>query len=378
MDALPPLKKEQQFLVTLLTQALEAGILLPDELLARFPPSAIMQEVFRDRPERRADILGMCVGVKRGTALRTTPETATENLVTALEVEDTSAAEIVAAVGAEDYVRALPATEAYHLVMTKPWTTEVDAERKRITCMQALLIAIIELDLLAGREQNKTLNTHHQLVKAIGHEHLMGDEIPKDLRGAILKLALALGETPAGEKKPEPLTAKILIGHLKPEVLTKYLPLSTLAPALEAVRAKFDWKAPAPPAELSARATDALESAVAPTDDDDQPRTTVRPPPPGKDGDVEVEVSEEIGDPGEPLAPEKPAASPSAPKTPPAEEKSGGGSTTKPNGGKDARRTDAPLPDISPETLEGVPGAAPPIVSKAPPQAPPPLPSGKR
>ncbi|MBX3268849.1 MAG: hypothetical protein KF729_01225 [Sandaracinaceae bacterium] len=103
-----------RFLARVLDHAFALGRIGPADLLRHFPPRAIMAGL-EGEPQRRAQILVACTGVRMKIAIKKSAESCAEDLQIALDEEETDAEAIAALLSPDDLVRYLDARELWAL-----------------------------------------------------------------------------------------------------------------------------------------------------------------------------------------------------------------------------------------------------------------------
>lgn len=233
------LRPAEKLLASALDLALVTGatVLTTSDIVAKFPPMAIM-EGLADQPGRRADILKACaVSGARATVCRQSWQWAGEGLEGALEVGDTNPDQIVKAMPADDAVRYLPARLIQELLFQSGWREKDTKEHKRLAYQ--LVDLILELDLLEDVSAGK--NTHCEVVEAIG---LLNAEqvakLPPALTAEVMRHSMRLGR--AGQTWDD----KVLLSHplLEPKVLVEYLEVTVLMQVWDTVVVKYGWLGP--------------------------------------------------------------------------------------------------------------------------------------
>lgn len=225
---------EEDFLRTAVDVCRKQTIITDADIVTRFPPRDIMVG-FKDRPDRRADLLGSCTGMKRATASRLPPEEAGHLLMATLDEGDTSPDEIFRVLTSEDLVRHHAGQLVWMLIFTSKWPGSDKPEHR--LAMAALLASVIDLHLLDGNG----VNTHYELVKAIGRAQFTSDRIPHQKRDEILAAAFALGED-----EGKPFLGKTLFTVLPPPIIVNLLELAVLELGLKAVARKYGWESKPP------------------------------------------------------------------------------------------------------------------------------------
>lgn len=212
-----------RWLAKIIAHELTLGLLTYEKILETFPPEDLMKG-FKEEANRRADILGKCVGTKRNTALRLSPENAATNLNAALSEGDTTAQEILVVVGVDDLVRTQPCKRLWKLIR-EAGCVESDGDEHKRLLEHMICEAIIEK--LAGASPETELS----LVKGIGYKHFVSDNVPLKHRTAILERAL----------HAEPFTAADLLKLMDPEVLTQHIPWQNLVKAIDELASLNQW-----------------------------------------------------------------------------------------------------------------------------------------
>ncbi len=275
----------QKFLIHSLDSARskEIGILTNEDYLKAFPPRDLMLG-FKDLPERRADVVQLCVGTKRGTALKLSVDSAAENLLVALSEKDTSADEIFSIITVEELVLHQDPRRIWKLLWENGWVPTETPEHKKFMAM--LYKSILELNLFGA---NSALAVVHQ----IGFKHFVSNRIPEDRRTALLELVITNGEPSLHKNRSEsissstargnPFTAKDLLMLMDPEFLTEHVAQHELARVLEELAKLMKWEtivvSPPSPSELPPR------DSAAP----DEPEITSGPASP--DADLEILIA---------------------------------------------------------------------------------------
>lgn len=221
------------------------GIMNDADLIKHFSPKILMLAL-RDVPERRAEVLSACTGLKKATGAKMDANAAGNALDLALATEDTSPTDICHAVPSDDFVQYLTATDIWEFLFQKSWVNEATREHKAF--MQALLDDVLAENLLGP-------NTPFAIVTEIGVAAFMSDQVPHEDRVKILDFAVSIGE----HQEPKPFTAKALLDILPPSQLVRYVPLPKLLAVLDAVAQKYGW--------MAAAETVAPESAATATEE---------------------------------------------------------------------------------------------------------------
>ncbi len=129
---------------------------------------------YRDQPERRADVLRDAIGFEaRNTAMRLSPVTAAELLLTALQAGDTNASRIINAVGDLGLATYQDPRRLFDFIHHLRWW-EKDMPETRLY-MERLLEAVLSFRVLNGDR------THGKMIELIGEETLADDNVPQKL-----------------------------------------------------------------------------------------------------------------------------------------------------------------------------------------------------
>jgi hypothetical protein len=275
-------KAEQRFLARALTRMREDDVKLLTNatILDTISPMAIML-AFKDQPNRRADILEGCLGLKRKLAQNLPAEMAGALLEQGLSkgVEETTPDAVCAVVTSDELVKLHEPRLIWGLLRHGEWF------KKKSSQSEAFFAHILEEILLENLLENlkppdpKTkTSTAAEMVRLIGCRELLSDKIPIDVRACLLELVIQLGEQPPPVATPKDRTppprdvfdARRLFGVLDFPTLAKHLDFAVLDAVPMALALRQKW----------------AEEPVLQIEPDDDKRPT-NPPPTGTKKDSE-------------------------------------------------------------------------------------------
>lgn len=198
----------QRFLAHAIDHAFAVGRRTAEDFLRHFPPAAIMSGL-EGEPERRAQILVVCTGVRQKIASKKSAESCAEDLQIALDEEETDAATVLTLLDPDDRVRYLdaPALWAF-LTEGEPWRDESATAREHVA-------RLIDHALAEG------LVTHREMVEAVSVGALT-EQLPREALGLVLAAALAQARDGA------PFDEEKLLAVVPPATLAAHVPLTDL------------------------------------------------------------------------------------------------------------------------------------------------------
>ncbi|MBI5515876.1 MAG: hypothetical protein HY909_18995 [Deltaproteobacteria bacterium] len=231
---------------------------------------------YRDRPERRADVLREVMGFQaRKTAMKFPPHIAGAMLQTALDEGDIEATQILDAVGDDlaDW-----GTHLWHLLEGTRWYERDTPEHRAL--LARVLGEVLALRLLDGPGGRDTAST---LVEMVGLRSLVSDAIPLELRERIVMASLSAARGNQRWSEVE------LLEVLTLEELCRWAPMGSLVKVLHAVARRFGWMEEPPAERVSAAPPEPQKPVV----DSGEPYQAVSssPPPSTPLGQVEPEIA---------------------------------------------------------------------------------------
>ncbi len=266
----------QRFLSAVVEHALATGRRTAADFLQRFPPSAIMAGL-EDDPQRRANILVVCTGVRLKIAVKKSAESCAEDLQIALDEEETDAETVVNLFEPDERVLYLDPEALW------AYATEGDFVRDSTSAEARAVVAfVLERALAEG------LVTAAELVDGVSIAAL-AELLPREQLGRALAAAVRAGE--AGR----PFDARALLELVPPGTLSTHVPLPDLwdrvilpqVAARHGLAGTAESPAPlAPPAPLAAPGGgDDPEGAKSKA----KARAKSRPPPPAEKLDIAID-----------------------------------------------------------------------------------------
>lgn len=285
------LTKEQQFQAFAMRRTIDHKVVHPKKMLDDFTVKVLIESLAKISNERRADLVQLATGMKRGSALKLTIEKSIEAIELALTEEDTDADELFTeskgGIKEDEIIRFFPPDRVFNTWFYSGFITAEGPEDKSL--MADLWDFILEHKLLGDM-------TALQLAQDLGLHHFVSDKCPAEKRNELLKAVLTYGEpmlapsradsSSANANRAKPFTAVALFSVVKPSDLVKFIPLTVMAKPLEELAKTKGWikpmvEVPLPPPSSGGSVPpenglppEALDS-VAPPKGDDMPEIEV-------------------------------------------------------------------------------------------------------
>jgi len=196
----------QRFLAHVIEHGLAVKRRRPEDFIRHFPPSAIMGGL-EDEPQRRANILVICTGVRMKIATKKSAGSSAEDLQIALDEDETDAETIVTLFDPDDRVLYLdPAKLWAYVTEGRFWEGEGSASSRE------------HIAYMLRRALDDELITHREIVEGITTARI-AELLPREELGNVL--AAALGEAHRGK----PFTEAKMLEMVPPGTLVDSIPL---------------------------------------------------------------------------------------------------------------------------------------------------------
>ncbi|MCB9593526.1 MAG: hypothetical protein H6719_12400 [Sandaracinaceae bacterium] len=196
----------QRFLAHVVEHAFAIERRQPEDFIRHFPPSAIMAGL-EDEPQRRANILVICTGVRMKIAVKKSAKSCAQDLQIALDEEETDAETIVTLLDPDDRVLYLDAPKLWAYVTEGEFWSDAGSATARE-----------HVAYMIGRALTDDLITHREIVEGIGTDTL-AERLPREELGRLL--AAALTESHSGAAFDE----QKMLGIVPASTLVEFIPL---------------------------------------------------------------------------------------------------------------------------------------------------------
>jgi len=287
----------QRFVAHVVEHGFKVGRRAPEDFIRHFPPSAIMAGL-EGEPERRANILVICTGVRMKIALKKTAESSATDLQIALDEDVTDAETIVTLFDPDDRVLYLDSQKLWDYVTEGEFWSGDDASSQE------------HVAYMLRRGLQDGLLTHREIVEGITTEKI-AELLPREELGKVIAGALAAGHDgePFSEARMLELVpvrtlveniplADIWSGVIAPEIAERHgLAAATDAPEVDEADEADDE---ARDAEVDdAQAED--EASTAEAEEASPQKVVVKPPAKAElrddedEGDLDMDIDDVLG-----------------------------------------------------------------------------------
>ncbi|HVM91031.1 MAG TPA: hypothetical protein VMU11_04000 [Verrucomicrobiae bacterium] len=257
-------------------------------MLHHFTIRILIESVARSSNERRADLVQLCTGMKRNSALKLSIDASIAMIETALAAGDTSPDEIFDeasnGITTEEIVRYFPLDRVFELWINSGF---IATETKDDKAFMADLYDFINQRKMFGEM------TALQLVQELGLRYFVSDKCPIEKRVKLLETVLNFGEPMLAKARPDassanaakakPFTAANLLETITPTDLVDFVPLGHMSKPIFALAKAKGWIKP----ELPKEALDSEAPPAGGSSDADDPEVVTQ-----SDGDASVLAAE--------------------------------------------------------------------------------------